>query len=225
MARQLVKILEREGVLFIEEPLLSEYPAQIAQLHAQTSVPIALGERTYSCVDALRFLSPGGSAGAAGPAIDILQPDVAHCGGITELVKLASLASSFDVAIAPHCPLGPLALAACVAVDLVATGFGWQEMGVGIHYNTEKTFEAGGEKEQEGTAAEEKTYDITSYIRNPEVWTIREGGYIDAPMGPGLGVEVDEEEVRRVSKAYTEQGLWWTGPRFYGEVDREVREW
>ena len=101
-------------------------------------------------------------------------------------------------------------------------------MGVGIHYNTEKTFGAGGGKEEreEGKEEEqEKMYDINSYIRNPEVWTIRDGGFIDAPMGAGLGVEVDEEEVRRVSRAYTEQGLWWAGPRFFGEVDREVREW
>ena len=97
---------------------------------------------------------------------------------------------------------------------------------MGIHYNTEKTFGAGGgKKEGEEGKEEEKLYDINSYIRNPEVWTIGDGGYIDAPMGAGLGVEVDEEEVRRVSKAYTEQGLWWSGPRFFGEVDREVREW
>ena len=218
MAKQLLSLLAtlRTPPLFVEEPLLSEYPEAIATLHRQTTIPLALGERTYGRWDVKPFLCP-----ASGPTIDILQPDVSHCGGISELHRLASMTEAFDVALAPHCPLGPLALAACVQVDCCAPNFGVQEMSVGIHYNAQAGVKAEGEEGEEG---KEETFDIHSYIKNPEVWTVREGGYIDAPIGPGLGVEVDEEMVRRVSERFVKQGKPWEGARFWGR-DGEVREW
>jgi galactonate dehydratase len=67
----------------------------------------------------------------------MIQPDVSHVGGISELHRLANLAETFDVAFAPHCPNGPLALAASIAVDANAISFAIQEMSLGIHYNVE----------------------------------------------------------------------------------------
>ena len=194
MAKQLAKLLEPHQPLFIEEPLLSEHPEGIKSLSQRISTPIALGERLYNRWDVKRFLEDG--------SVDILQPDISHCGGISELRRIAAMAEAYDVAIAPHCPLGPIALAACMQVDLATPNFVIQEMSLGIHYNTE--------------AGE---YDIMSYIKDQEVFHIR-NGYVDALIRPGLGIEVDEEEVRRV--AATAES--WVSKEFYGP-DGSIREW
>ncbi|KAL2223088.1 mandelate racemase/muconate lactonizing enzyme family protein [Thermoascus aurantiacus ATCC 26904] len=194
MAKQLAKALEPHHPLFIEEPLLCEHPEGIKHLSGLVSCPIALGERLYNRWDVKRFLEDG--------SVDILQPDISHCGGISELRRICSMAEAYDVAIAPHCPLGPIALAACIQVDLTTPNFAIQEMSLGIHYNTE--------------AGE---YDVTSYIKDPKVFEVKDG-YIDAPTAPGLGIEVDEEMVRRVAK----DAEPWKPKEFYG-VDGSIREW
>jgi galactonate dehydratase len=194
MAKQLAAALAPHHPLFIEEPLLSEHITGIQQLASQTSIPIALGERLHSRWDVRPFLEAG--------CVDILQPDISHVGGISELKRIANMAETYDVAIAPHCPLGPIALAACVQVDCTLSNFSIQEMSLGIHYNT-----AAGDQ------------DLTSYTKNPEVWDVKDG-YIGLMGGPGLGIEVDEEMVRRLSK----DAKAWVSPGFIGPGG-EVREW
>jgi galactonate dehydratase len=192
MAKQLVRALEPHHPMFIEEPLLSEHIGGIKDLAQQTSIPIALGERLHSRWDVRPFLEAG--------CVDILQPDVSHIGGISEMKRIASMAEAYDVAIAPHCPLGPIALAACCQVDFTLANFAIQEMSLGIHYN------AGSQ-------------DLTSYTKNPEVWDVKDG-YIELLKGPGLGIEVDEEWVRRESK----EARAWVSPGFIGPGG-EIREW
>lgn len=192
MAKQLAKALEPHNPLFIEEPLLSEHIGGIKAISNQTSIPIALGERLHSRWEVRPFLEAG--------CVDILQPDVSHCGGISELKRIASMAEAYDVALAPHCPLGPIALAACIQVDATCSNFVIQEMSLGIHYN------AGSQ-------------DLTSYTKNPEVWKVQEG-YIELLKGPGLGIEVDEEQVRELSK----EAKAWVSPGFIGPGG-EIREW
>ncbi|CAG5159401.1 uncharacterized protein ALTATR162_LOCUS5565 [Alternaria atra] len=192
MAKQLARALEPHHPLFIEEPLLSEHIGGIKSLHEQTSIPIALGERLHSRWDVRPFLEAS--------CVDILQPDISHIGGISEMRRIASAAETHDVAIAPHCPLGPIALAACVQVDCTLPNFVIQEMSLGIHYN------AGSQ-------------DLTSYTKNPEVWDVKDG-YIELMKGPGLGIEVDEEMVRRESR----DAKAWISPGFIGPGG-EVREW
>ncbi|KAG8534103.1 uncharacterized protein KY384_000947 [Bacidia gigantensis] len=194
MAKQLAKALEPHTPLFIEEPLLSEHHEGIKQLSQMTTIPIALGERLYSRWDAKKFLQD--------TSIDILQPDISHCGGISELRRMASMAEAYDVAVAPHCPLGPIALAACMQFAMATSNFVIQEMSLGIHYNTE--------------AGE---YDITNYVRDPSVWTVKDG-YIDGLCGPGLGIEVNEAEVRQVAKTTPP----WPPKGFTGP-DGSIREW
>ncbi|TVY36562.1 D-galactonate dehydratase [Lachnellula occidentalis] len=172
MAKQLAKALEPHRPLFIEEPLLSEHPDAIKALSQLTTSPIALGERLHSRWEIRPFLESG--------AVDILQPDISHCGGISEMRRIAAMAETYDVALAPHCPLGPIALAANVQIAAATPNFVIQEMSLGIHYN------AGSQ-------------DLTSYTHNPEVWKVT-GGYIDLMKGPGLGIEVDEDQVRKFSK-------------------------
>ncbi|KAI1637950.1 hypothetical protein F4809DRAFT_649585 [Biscogniauxia mediterranea] len=172
MAKQLVAKLEPLDPLFIEEPLLSENIGGIKQIAAQTHLPIALGERLHSRWDVRPFLEAG--------CVDILQPDISHVGGISEMRRIAAACETYDVALAPHCPLGPIALAANVQIDATSPNFVIQEMSLGIHYNV------GGQ-------------DLTSYTTNPEVWKVT-GGYIDLMSGPGLGIEIDENQVRELSK-------------------------
>lgn len=108
MAKQLASLLEPHQPLFLEEPLLSEHLEGIRDIANHVSTPIALGERLHSRWDVKPFLEKG--------MVDILQSDVCHVGGISELRRIAAMAECYDVVMAPHCPLGPIALAACVQV-------------------------------------------------------------------------------------------------------------
>lgn len=192
MAKQLAEALRPHRPMFIEEPLLSEHVEAIKTLSGLTTVPIALGERLHSRWDVKPFLEAS--------CVDILQPDTCHVGGISELRRIASMAEAYDVPIAPHCPLGPIALAACMQVDAATPNFAIQEMSLGIHYNV------GG-------------YDLLSYIKNPEIWNV-EDGYVDLMTGPGLGIEVDEEKIREASVGAEA----WVSPGFTGPGG-ELREW
>ncbi|CAK4020140.1 mandelate racemase muconate lactonizing enzyme family [Lecanosticta acicola] len=194
MAKQLAKALEAHRPLFIEEPILVEHPEALKQLAGMTSIPIALGERLYHRWDAKRFLEEG--------LIDILQPDIAHAGGISETRRLANMAEAYDVAIAPHCPLGPIAFAACLHVGLSTPNFVILEMSLGMHYNTE--------------AGE---IDLNTYLKDQSVFKIQEG-YVHAPTGSGLGIEIDEDMVRKISK----ESEPWAPKEFFGP-DGSIREW
>ncbi|HEX2542384.1 MAG TPA: galactonate dehydratase [Caldimonas sp.] len=171
MAKQLAKVLEPLGLLFIEEPLLAENIEGLAQIAHLVSTPIALGERLYSRWDFKPFL--------ASAAVDIVQPDLSHAGGILECRKIAAMAEAHDVAVAPHCPLGPLALAACLQLDACTPNVAIQEMSLGIHYNV--------------------GHDLLSFVRNPEVLTTVDGD-LPIPEAPGLGVVIDEDAVRAADK-------------------------
>ncbi len=127
MAKQLAKVLEPLGLLFIEEPLLSENVEGLAQIAQLTSTPIALGERLYTRWDFKPFFESR--------SVDIIQPDLSHAGGILECRKIAAMAEAYDIAVAPHCPLGPLALAACLQLAACTPNVAIQEMSLGIHYN------------------------------------------------------------------------------------------
>ncbi|WP_019832119.1 galactonate dehydratase [Sphingomonas sp. PR090111-T3T-6A] len=192
MARQLAHALEPLRPLFIEEPLLSENPEAIAQLAAQTSTPIALGERLYTRMDFKRLFELG--------AVDIIQPDLSHAGGISEARRIASMAEAYDVAVAPHCPLGPLALASCLQLAATTPNFVIQEMSLGIHYNTPSA-------------------DLLTYLTDASVFDIHEGS-VAVPAAPGLGVTIDEARVREAAKdAHRWRNPVWRGP------DGSLREW
>lgn len=167
MAKQLAKALEPLGLLFIEEPLLSENAEGLVQLSNLISTPIALGERLYSRWDFKQVMQAG--------AVDIIQPDLSHAGGLSECRRIAAMAETYDVAVAPHCPLGPLALGACLQLAGCTPNIAIQEMSAGIHYN-------------QGS-------DLLTFCTNPEVLTPVDG-YLPIPQGPGLGIEIDEVAVR-----------------------------
>ena len=176
MAKQLARALEPLGLLFIEEPLLSENPEGLAQIAALTTTPIALGERLYSRWDFKPFFERG--------AVDIIQPDLSHAGGLLECRKIAAMAEAYDIAVAPHCPLGPLALAACLQLAACTPNVAIQEMSLGIHYNV--------------------GHDLLYFITDPEVLSPVDG-YLPIPQKPGLGVTINEEVVR---EAHQQRHRW-----------------
>lgn len=191
MAKVLLRELEPYRPLFVEEPVLAEQDESYARLAQHTSIPLAAGERMYSRFEFKRVLAAGG--------LSIVQPDLSHAGGITECVKIAAMADAYDVALAPHCPLGPIALAACLHVDFVAHNAVIQEQSMGIHYNQ------GGE--------------LLDYVVNSEDFHI-ESGYIKPLPKPGLGVVIDEERVRAASRNPPE----WKNP-LWRHADGSVAEW
>jgi len=191
MAKPLLQALEPLRPLFVEEPVLAEQAEHYPRLAAATSIPLAAGERMYSRFEFKRVLHDGGIA--------ILQPDLSHAGGITECHKIAAMAEAHDVAFAPHCPLGPLALAACLQVDFVAHNAVLQEQSMGIHYN--------------------RGAELLDYVINKEDFRI-DAGYMHALPGPGLGVEVDEERVVHASRNAPD----WHNP-VWRHADGSVAEW
>ncbi|ADJ62546.1 galactonate dehydratase [Herbaspirillum seropedicae] len=191
MAKALIKELEPYKLMFIEEPVLSENAEALKEIAHLTSTPIALGERLYSRWDFKRILSEG--------YVDIIQPDVSHAGGITETRKIAMMAEAYDVALALHCPLGPIALASCLQVDAGSYNAFIQEQSLGIHYN--------------------ESNDLLDYIRDKNVFAY-EDGYVKIPQGPGLGIEINEEYVRQRA----EVGHRWRNP-IWRHKDGSFAEW
>ncbi len=191
MAKVLFKELEPYRLMFIEEPVLSENYEALKELAHISNTPIALGERLYSRWDFKRILQDG--------YVDILQPDPSHAGGITETRKIANMAEAYDVAIAFHCPLGPIALAANLQLDANCYNAFIQEQSLGIHYN--------------------QGNDLLDYLRNPEVFAYSDG-YVTIPDGPGLGIEVNEEYVKERAKV----GHRWRNP-IWRHKDGSFAEW
>jgi galactonate dehydratase len=172
MAKQLAKVLEPLGLLFIEEPLLSDNPEGLRQIAELDSTPIALGERLFSRWDFKQFFEMG--------VVDIIQPDLSHAGGILECRKIAAMAEAYDIAVAPHCPLGPLALASCLQLAACTPNVAIQEISLGIHYNT------GG-------------HDLLNFVVDKDVLS-PVNGYLPIPEKPGLGITIDEAAVREADK-------------------------
>jgi galactonate dehydratase len=191
MARELLRELEPFKLLFVEEPVLIENEEAFAELHRFSPIPLATGERCFSRWDFKRLLTSG--------SVDIIQPDLCHAGGISEVRRIAAMAEAFDVALAPHCPLGPVALASCLQVDFASINACIQEQSIGMAYNKGK--------------------EIGGYIKNTDVFLYK-GGYAGLFTLPGLGVEVDEDSVREAAKT----GHHWKNPVFTLD-DGSVAEW
>ncbi|MDF2816403.1 MAG: dgoD [Stenotrophomonas rhizophila] len=191
MAKVLMRELTPFGLMFIEEPVLSEHLEAIPELAALSPAPIALGERLYSRFDFKRVLQTGG--------VDILQPDPSHSGGITETRKIAAMAEAYDVAIALHCPLGPIALAANLQLDAVCYNAFIQEQSLGIHYNASN--------------------DLLDYLVDRSPFDYKEG-FVKIPDGPGLGIEINQAYVDERAA----EGHRWRNP-IWRHADGSVAEW
>ncbi len=188
--RRILPLLEPLLPLFVEEPVLPEFARDLRPITESTSIPIATGERLYSRWDFRDVLSTG---------IAVAQPDLSHAGGISEVRRIAAMAETYDVTVAPHCPLGPITLAASLQIDLATPNFLIQEQSLGIEY--------GG-----GSA-------LLDYLVDPQVFTFVDG-HIERLAGPGLGIEVDEAAVR----AAAAKGHSWRSP-VLRRPDGSFTEW
>ena len=191
MAKVLAKKLEEFDPMFIEEPVLCESMECFKEIAMACNVPIATGERLFSKYDFKRLLEVGG--------VDIIQPDLSHAGGITECRKIAAMAEAYDVALAPHCPLGPIALSACLQVDAVSYNAFIQEQSIGIHYNVGKS--------------------VLDYVKNGDDFKFTDG-WVNFPTKAGLGVDVNKELIIEENKTPHH----WKNP-VWRHKDGSIAEW
>ncbi|MGW9452777.1 galactonate dehydratase [Streptomyces sp. NPDC055632] len=190
MARRVVPLLEEYLPFFVEEPVVPELSDRIGDVVRSTGIPVATGERLYSRWDFKKVLESG---------VAVAQPDLSHAGGISEVRRIAAMAEAYDVSLAPHCPLGPLALAACLQVGFATPNLLIQEQSLGIHYN-------------EGS-------DLLDYLVDPSVFRY-DDGHVGLLTAPGLGVEIDEKAVERAA----ETGHRWRNP-VWRRDDGSQAEW
>jgi galactonate dehydratase len=190
MSRRLLPLLGPYRPMFVEEPVLPEYARDLRSVVESTSIPLATGERLYSRWDFRDVLSTG---------LAVAQPDVSHAGGISEVRRIAAMAETYDVAMAPHCPLGPIALAASLQLAFAVPNFLIQEQSNGIHYH--------------------RGNELFDYLVDPDPLRAIDG-YIPRLTRPGLGVDIDGHAVRRAA----EIGHRWRNPVWH-HPDGSFAEW
>lgn len=171
IAMQLIAALEPLRPLFIEEPMPVERVDVLQQIAQSSRAPLAAGERwmgKWIFFDALRQGS-----------LAVVQPDLAHAGGITECKKIAALAEAAYAKVALHAPLSPVALAASIQLDACLPNFLVQE-----HNEVNDWRDQG------------KTYIGAGYLKDPFV--LDEEGCVAVSPRPGLGIEIDEAGLQEI---------------------------
>jgi galactonate dehydratase len=173
---QLASALKASEVLFIEEPAVPGNIEVFKRLKAAIDIPLATGERDRGLTEFVPYLHER--------AIDVLQPDVAHCGGITPMKKVAVLAEAYQVPLAPHCTTSPLgataSLSVAAAIPLLL-----------IHETAPGQLQWG-----------------EQFMNRP--WSVDSAtGYATLPEGPGLGIRVDLD---RMAKVKSDPAYKWRWP-------------
>ena len=187
MAPILCRELEQYYPMFIEEPVLPENVDALVKVTNKTTIPIATGERIFTTFGFREIIEK--------QAANVLQPDVCHCGGILQTFKIAAMGADYYMNVAPHNPLGPVALAACLQVDTCVANFTAQE-----HPTLPSKLDLG-----------------VGLFKEP--FEIKDG-YIDIPTKPGLGFEIDEE----LLKDHLYDGKW-RNPAVCALDDNSLGEW
>jgi galactonate dehydratase len=149
--------------LFMEEPTLRENPAGLGEVAAKSPVPIATGEGLFSRFEFKQLLDQKGAA--------IIQPDVMHAGGVTELRKISNMAEAYGVEVAPHQCSGPIAHMASMSTMSVCRN-------LVIH-------------ECEG-ADNDLFREMTD-----GAYPTQKDGYVTLPDAPGLGITVNFADFKR----------------------------
>ena len=165
-APRLIDALEPYHPLFIEEPVLPDNVDEMVDISRRTSVPIAAGERLFGRWGYRELIEK--------QAVRVLQPDLCHVGGIFEARKIAAMGEVYHMYVAPHNPLGPISLAACLQLDACIPNFLVQEF-PGI---------------PEGWDLGKELLKEPFEIKN---------GYIDVPTKPGLGVEINDDALEALA--------------------------
>jgi galactonate dehydratase len=152
-----IQALEPCRPMFVEEIMPPGDTAGLVAVAAKTLVPIAAGERL---VDRLEFDELFRTR-----AIDIVQPDICHCGGLLEAKKIAAMADAVSIGVAPHNPLGPIAGVAALHFAVSTPNHVIQEEMVGA---------------------------VPWYFEVVQGPIHMVEGFWQVPEAPGLGIEVDE---------------------------------
>ena len=171
IAGQLIEAIAPYRPLFVEEPMPVERVDALVQVASRTTVPIAAGERWMGKWIFFDALARG--------ALSVLQPDIAHAGGITECKKIAAIGEAAYAKVALHCPLSPLALAASIQLDAVLPNFLVQE-----------------HNEVNDSRIDGRTVIGAGYFKDPFV--LDNEGCVAVPDKPGLGIELDDEGMARI---------------------------
>ncbi|MDA1190651.1 MAG: mandelate racemase/muconate lactonizing enzyme family protein [Candidatus Poribacteria bacterium] len=169
---QLGSYLKSDDLLFLEEAWVPGNIDTMRRVREAIPVPLATGERDRTIWEVREILEGG--------VIDVLQPDCGHGGGISQMRKVATLAESHYVPIAPHCTMTYLGLTASLHVAASTAHFLIHE---GYDHQTPK-----------GLAH--------------KTWAMDDDGYVSLPEGPGLGVEIDEAVMLEVSKDPSRRFKW-----------------
>jgi galactonate dehydratase len=154
-----IKALEPGRPMFVEEPVPPGEMDALKHVARRTSTPLATGERLVDRVEFHDLLAAG--------AVDIIQPDICHCGGLLEAKKIAAMAEAASVGVAPHNPLGPIAGVAALHFAVSTPNHVIQEEMIG---------------------AVPWYFDV---VRGPIRMV---DGFWEIPEVPGLGIEVDEAQ-------------------------------
>jgi galactonate dehydratase len=195
MAKALLSELDQFELMWVEEPLGPGHEDTLEVVtRVATRTPIATGERLTSRWEFKRLLESR--------VVDILQPDVSLT-GLFELEKICRMAEPYDVAVAPHCPNGPVSLAASLQIDSCAGNVVIQEQSLGLHYN----------RGYAGLPSAE----MHDYLTDPGPLT-PQAGRLKRPEGPGLGIEVNENQVRAA-------GDWQLTDPQWRHADGRLAEW
>ncbi len=176
---QLASMLKPYDLLFLEEPAVPGNIEVFKRLKEQISIPLAAGERDRTVWGMIDYLT--------NRCIDILQPDCCHSGGISQLKKIAALAETFFVPLAPHCTASHLGISASLHVVSSIPMFLIHEF-----YPDNRGF-------------------APPIARMNQNWKPDDAGYIGLPEGPGLGVEIDEKAM--VEAAKKPQTYKWPGAK------------
>jgi galactonate dehydratase len=164
MGMQFAKALEPYGLYFFEEPCWPETLDDIALIQRAVSTPIATGERLISQHAFRELLEKR--------ACSVLQPDITHCGGLTEVRRIAAMGEAYRVALAPHNPQGPVSTAASLELGFATPSYSICES---VHLDVPWRS------------------DVVS-----ESFVVEEKGRLVRPGNkPGLGIEINEAEVAK----------------------------
>jgi galactonate dehydratase len=176
--------------LFVEEPVVPEQSHRLSAIVSASPVPVATGERLFGRHEFLAPLQAG---------VAVVQPDLSHAGGISEVRRIAAMAETFGALLAPHCPLGPISLAASLQVAFATPNFLIQEQSIGMHYH-------------DGS-------ELLDYLVDPQPFRFIDG-YLPRPEAPGLGISIDETAVRAAART----GHAWRNP-VWRHDDGSFAEW
>jgi galactonate dehydratase len=160
-ALDFMRLIARYRPAWCEEPVAPEQVELLAEVRAQSALPIAAGERLVTEADFERMFRLR--------SVDVVQMDICHCGGLAASKRIAASAARGGVRVAPHCSIGPVALAAALHFDAATPNFLIQE-----------------------SFAE---FDVPWRDQLVSGWNSTRAGECQLPPGPGLGIELDLDAI------------------------------